>query len=143
MTRGAASWDGLQQGLGTLDTRPFGGADPPAHSEISGWLAPRYRFDEECDEEAELFLPRTVLAVRNGFWPPRGGRRSTAAGVCGMSATDSLTFVMEMQAENCIHIKWKTILTQSRGAVARENTSIADTSAPGGLVSASRRWVYD
>lgn len=61
MTRGAASWDRLQQGLGTLDTRPFGGADLPAHSEISGWLAPRYGFDEECDEEAELFLPRTVL----------------------------------------------------------------------------------
>lgn len=144
MTRGAASWDDLQQGLGTLIPDSFGGPICRLiQRSAAGCLAPRYDFDEECDEGAELFLPRSVLAVRNGSWPPRGGGSSTTAGVCGMSATDSLTFVIEMQAENCIHIKWETILTQSRGAVARENTSIVEMSAPGGLVSASSRWVYD
>lgn len=37
----------------------------------------QYDFDEECDEEAELFLLSTVLNVRNGF-----GRRSLHRGQC-------------------------------------------------------------
>lgn len=50
-----------------------------------------------------------------------------------MSRTDSLTSVIEMQEENCIRIKWKTILTQTGGAVARENKLIEELSAPCGL----------
>lgn len=73
MTPEVTSWDELQQGLGTLIPDPLA-ADLPTDSEISGWLALRYDFDEECDEEAELFLLRTVLAVRKGFGPP--SRRS-------------------------------------------------------------------
>lgn len=52
----------------------------------------------------------------------------------GMSRTDSLTPVIEMQEEYCIRIKWKTILTQTGGAVARENKLIEELSAPCGLV---------
>lgn len=39
-----------------------------------------------------------------------------------------------MQEEYCIRIKWKTILTQTGGAVARENKLIEELSAPCGLV---------
>lgn len=79
MTPEAASWDELQQGLSTLISDPSA-ADLPAQSEISGWLALRYDFDEECDEEAELFLLRTGLSVRNGLGLPL--RRSPHHGQC-------------------------------------------------------------
>lgn len=52
-----------------------------------------------------------------------------------MSRTGSLTSVIEMQEENCIHIKCKTILTQTGGAVAKENKFIMELSAPCGLVA--------
>lgn len=52
-----------------------------------------------------------------------------------MSATNSVTSVIEMQEEYCICIKWKTILTQTGGAVARENKLIEELSAPCGLVA--------
>lgn len=68
MTPETASWDELQQGPGTLIPDPLA-AVLPAHSEISGWLALRYDFDGECDEEAELFLLRTVLTVSRGSLP--------------------------------------------------------------------------
>lgn len=58
----------------------------------------------------------------------------------GMSTADSLTSVIEMQEENCIRIKWKTILMQTGAAVARENKLIEELSAPCGLVV---RPVYD
>lgn len=51
-----------------------------------------------------------------------------------MSSADSLTSVIEMQEEYCVRIKWKTILTQTGGAVARENKLIEELSAPRGLV---------
>lgn len=79
MTPEAASWRELQQGPGILIPDPLA-TDRPARSEISGWLARRSDFDEECDEEAELFLLRTVRAVRNGFGPP--SRRSVHHGQC-------------------------------------------------------------
>lgn len=108
---------------------------------ISGWLVLRYDFDEKCDEEAELFLLRTVPPVRKGFGPtsPRSLARARASchGQCLWYEQNPLADLCNRDAgpENCIHIKCKTILTPSRGAVARENTLILETSAPRGLVA--------
>lgn len=49
------------QGPGTLIPDPV--------STTSCRIALPFDFDEKCDEEAELFLLRTVLPVRNGFGP--------------------------------------------------------------------------
>lgn len=86
-----------------------------------------------------VILTAALLLVRNYSARPQSGRWSRErligmAEVFGMSRTDSLTSVIEMQEEYCIRIKWKTILTQTAGAVARENKLIEELSAPCGLV---------
>lgn len=106
---------------------------------MSDWLSLQYNFDEECDEEAELFLLRPSSlweTIRSALKVVTGQGETPGPGQgLGMSRTDSLTSVIEMQEENCIRIKCKTILTQTGGAVARENKLIAESSAPCGLVA--------
>lgn len=94
-----------------------------------------------------VILTEAVQLVRNYSGCPQIGHRS-GTDLChsqslGMSTTNSLTSVIEMQEEYCICIKWRTILTQTGGAVARENKLMEELSAPRGLVGKTCRRVYD
>lgn len=76
-----------------------------------------------CEKMFRFFFPQS------GHWSARDLRHGG-----GLVWADSLTPVIELQEEYCIRIKWKTILTQTAGAVARENKLIEELSAPCGLV---------
>lgn len=82
--------------------------------------------------EAFLLVRNYAFCPQSGQWP---GRDSWHGQGLGMSRTGSLTSVIEMQEENCTHIKCKTILMQTGGAVARENKFIMELSVPCGLVA--------
>lgn len=119
---------------GHPDTRPFGGQSACSFRD-QRLARPAIRLWWRMWWRGRVILTEDRPCCEKQLRPLLRGGRSTTASVCGMSGTDSLTFVIEMQAETCIHIKCKTILTQTRGAVARENTSIAEMSAPRGLVA--------
>lgn len=74
-----------------------------------------------------------LVCPHRGQWPT--AETHGVANVFGISRTDSLTSVIEMQDENCFRIKCKTILAQTRGAVARENKLIMEMSTLCGLVA--------
>lgn len=84
-----------------------------------------------------VILTVAILLVRQSLVCPQRGHWSWTGMWYGqglsMSWTNWLTSVIHMQEECCFHIKRKTILTQTGGAVARENRLIEDLSGNCGL----------